>query len=161
MQSPLLPALRRGFTMIELLVVIAVIAIGAATVSMALRDPAATRLEREASRLLALLDAARTESRASGMAVTWMPVARDPNVNASEQVDFRFQGLPPSSEMPTRWLGPDITVDIPGAKGLQLGPEPLIGPQRVILRLDRQQVILQTDGLSAFAIVDAETSQEP
>ncbi len=156
MQSPLLPALRRGFTMIELLVVIALIAVGAATVSLALRDPAATRLEREASRLVALLEAARTESRVSGVAVTWMPVAQDPSV--SEQVDFRFQGLPPSSGMPTRWLGPDIVVNIPGAKGLMLGPEPLIGPQQVILRLDQQQITLKTDGLAAFAIVNAEPS---
>ena len=38
----------RGFTLIELLVVVAIIAIGSAGVSFALRDSAATQLEREA-----------------------------------------------------------------------------------------------------------------
>ena len=40
---------RRGFTLIELMIVVALIAIASAVVSLALRDPAATRLEREAA----------------------------------------------------------------------------------------------------------------
>ena len=46
---------RNGFTLIELLVVLVIIAIASAVASLALRDPAATRLEQEASRLSALL----------------------------------------------------------------------------------------------------------
>lgn len=152
MQSSDKSLMQRGFTMIELLVVLAVIAIGAAAVSLALRDPAATRLEREASRLVALLDAARTESRASGVAVTWTPIARDPN--NPENVDFRFNGLPPSSDMPSQWLDPSVSAEISGAKELILGPEPIIGPQRLTLRLDEQTLTLQTDGLAAFAVLE-------
>ena len=53
----------RGFTLIELMIVVALIAIAAGVVSLALRDPASTRLETEAARLSALLESARAESR--------------------------------------------------------------------------------------------------
>ena len=42
-----------GFTLIELMIVVALIAIASAVASLALRDPAATRLEHEAARLAA------------------------------------------------------------------------------------------------------------
>ena len=51
----------RGFTLIELMVVVALIAIAAGVVSLSLNDPADAHLEREAARLSALLEAARTE----------------------------------------------------------------------------------------------------
>jgi general secretion pathway protein H len=35
-----------------------------------------------------------------------------------------------------------------------LGPEPLIGAQRVVLRLGDQRVELGTDGLGPFVVVD-------
>ena len=41
----------RGFTLVELLVVVALVALAAAAVSLAVRDPDATALEREAARL--------------------------------------------------------------------------------------------------------------
>jgi general secretion pathway protein H len=151
-------ARHQGFTMIELLVVIALIAMAATVVSLSLPDPAASRLEREGARLVALLESARTESRVSGVTVTWKPATLPKDPNDAEQVDFRFLGLPRSSQMPTRWLGPDVVADIAGAKGLVLGPEPLIGPQRVILRLEAQQLTLQTDGLAAFAVVPNEAT---
>ena len=44
-----------GFTLIELRVVITLIAIASSVVTLAMRDPAATRLEQEAARLTALL----------------------------------------------------------------------------------------------------------
>src|SRR5947208_7924800 len=77
-----------GFTLIELMVVMAVIAIATAVASLALRDPAASRLEQEATRLASLLESARAEARASGVAARWEPL--------SEQADgsgFRFVGL--------------------------------------------------------------------
>ncbi|HEY0817845.1 MAG TPA: prepilin-type N-terminal cleavage/methylation domain-containing protein, partial [Rhizobacter sp.] len=59
----------RGFTLIELMVVITLIAIAAGLISLSLRDPASTQLENEAARLVALLESARAESRASGIPV--------------------------------------------------------------------------------------------
>ena len=54
------PGRLAGFTLIELLVVLVMIVIASSVASLAMRDPAATRLEHEAARLVALLEAART-----------------------------------------------------------------------------------------------------
>ena len=66
------------------MIVVALIALGVGLVSLALRDGASTRLHTEAQRLGALLDAARAESRASGLAVSWRLAALD------DDADFRF-----------------------------------------------------------------------
>jgi general secretion pathway protein H len=140
-----------GFTLIELLVVVALIAITSATISLALRDPTEMQLEREAQRLAALLEAARAESRASGLTVHWYPKSQ----KAGD--DFRFDGLPRTIQLPTRWLGDPVAVQIENATavnpGLVLGPEPIIPAQRLRLRLGDKLLVLGTDGLAAFDVV--------
>ena len=142
----------RGFTLIELLVVVAVIAIASAVAVLALRDPRATQLEREAARLGALLESARSESRAGGFSVVWQPVIA--TSESAEAADFRFAGLPASLTFPTRWLDREVRAEVVGAATLVLGPEPLIGAQQVRLRLDDRQLSLATDGLRPFAVLD-------
>ena len=137
------PALAaRGFTLLELLVVIAIIAVATAGVSLSLRDPSATQLEREAQRLAALLESARAQSRASGLSVRWHAV----------EGGFRFEGLPPNA-VPERWLTEGTQVL--GSVTLVLGPEPIIGRQEVVLatalRPDRS-LRIATDGLRPFAV---------
>jgi len=155
-----------GFTLIELLVVVALIAVASATVSLAVRDPDATQLEREAARLAALLEAARAESRASGVPVWWVPApvqtsiapATDPAPIGASSLparDFRYVGLPADSGLPERWLAPGLQAQVMGAPALVLGPEPLIGPQRLVLQRGWQRLVLATDGLAPFAVVDA------
>jgi general secretion pathway protein H len=139
-----------GFTLIELMVVIAVIALASAVTSLAMRDPADTQLEREAARLSALLEAARAESRALGLPVVWAPASAA--AESAGQAPFRFIGLPPSSELPSRWLAAGVTAEVQGATTVVLGPEPLIGAQRIVLRLDRQRLALVTDGLGPFVV---------
>jgi len=136
-----------GFTLIELMVVVALIAIASAVTSLALRDPAATRLEHEGARLVALLEAARTEARAAGLSASWQPL-----VDADGVSSFRFVGLPPSSEMQTKWLNSGVTATIAGARAVLLGPEPLIGAQRIVLHLDEQSLTLAPDGLGPFVV---------
>ena len=140
-----------GFTLIELLVVVALIAITSATISLALRDPAEQQLQREAQRLAALLETARAESRASGLTVRWVPKG----LRSGD--DFRFEGLPATVKLPTRWLGDPVAVQIENASavnpGLVLGPEPLIPAQRLRLLLGSQSLVLGTDGLGAFDTV--------
>lgn len=138
-----------GFTLIELMVVVALIAIASAVASLALRDPSATRLDREGARLVALLEAARTEARASGLAASWEP-------HAAQEGDsgFRFVGLPPSDNLPTAWLVPGVTAEVLGARAVLLGPEPMIGAQRIILHLEDQSLTVATDGLGPFMVVD-------
>lgn len=135
----------RGFTLIELLVVVALIAIATATLSLALRDPAGAQLEREGERLAALFETARAEARAAGLAVQWQPVAED------AQAHFRFTGLPGKMQLPQRWLGEPLAVEIGGgARAIVLGPEPVIGAQRLRLSLGSQRLLLATDGLGPF-----------
>lgn len=127
------------------MVVIAIIAIGTLGVTFALRDPAATQLEREAQRLAALLESARAQSRATGVAVRWQATPGG----------FRFDGLPKNA-LPQHWLAADTQAD-PGT-ALVLGPEPIIGPQSVLLRSAGPPVrtlAVATDGLRPFAVAGA------
>jgi general secretion pathway protein H len=152
---PARPGRPSGFTLIELLVVVVMIAIASAVASLALRDPAATRLEHEAARLVALLEAARTEARAAGLTASWEP--------GPEQVGaegFRFVGFPPSSQLPSNWLTAGVTAEVTGARAVLLGPEPLIGAQRIVLRLEDQRLALQTDGIGPF-VASPETLAPP
>ncbi|MDP9900575.1 general secretion pathway protein H [Variovorax ginsengisoli] len=142
-----------GFTLLELLVVIAIIAIATAGVGFALRDSGQASLEREGERLAALLESARARSRASGMVVRWRPTPQGPG-------DFTFDGLPPGA-LPAQWLTSGIGAQLRGAGGeavaaLQLGPDPIIAAQQVVLSLpgpQPQTVRIATDGLRPFAIV--------
>ena len=136
-----------GFTLIELMVVVALIAVASAITSLALRDPASTRLDHEGARLVALLEAARTEARASGLAASW-----EPRIAQDGSTGFRFNGLPPTNDLPTHWLTDGVSADIPGARAVLLGPEPMIGAQRIVLRLDEQTLTLATDGLGPFVV---------
>ena len=136
-----------GFTLIELMIVVALIAIASAVATLALRDPAATRLEHEAARLAALLESARADARASGLAARW-----EPRPVQVESEGFRFVGLPASADLPSRWLGPGVVAEVLGARAVVLGPEPFIGAQRIVLRLDDQQLVLTTDGLGPFVV---------
>lgn len=132
--------------MVELLVVVALIAIAVGAVSLALRDGAAGRLEREGARLSALLESARADARASGLAVRFELASAD----AADGAQFRFLGLPPSARLPDRWLDADVRAEIVGARALVLGPEPLLPPQRLVLSLGDQRLVLASDGLAAF-----------
>ncbi len=151
-------AAARGFTLIELMVVVTLIAIASMVASLALRDPAASRLDREASRLVALLESARAESRALGVAVMWVPTV---DAESGAAPGFRFVGLPEADSRPQAWLDPeplavqafaDTPAGFASTKVLTLGPEPVIGAQRVVLRLGERQLTLVTDGLGPFAI---------
>ena len=127
-----------GFTLIELLVVIALIAIGTAAVSFSLRDSAQT----------ALFESARARSRSSGVPVQWRPVVEG-SASAAKNASFVFEGLPPQT-LPGQWLSPQTQV---AANSLiLLGPDPIIGPQSVMLRSQDFKLWVRTDGIQAFSV---------
>jgi len=143
----------RGFTLLELLIVVALIAVAASVTVLSMRDPAATRLEREAGRLAALLEAARAQSRAQGAEVRWRPVAERETVapdTTGARPDFVFTGLPADHDLPRHWLEPGVGVSLSDPRGVLLGPEPVIGAQRVLLFIGEQRLALVTDGLGPF-----------
>jgi general secretion pathway protein H len=135
-----------GFTLLELLVVVALIAVASAGVSLSLRDSAESALARDAQRLASLLETARAQARASGVAAQWQPTASG----------FEFTGLP-RNKLPSQWLhdGTRATVNAP----IVLGPEPMIGPQTVALsrapatpQSPASRLWLVTDGLRPFTV---------
>lgn len=139
-----------GFTLLELLLVVAIIAVASAGVSFALRDSAQTQLEREAVRLAALLESARSRSMASGSPVRWR----------TTESGFVFDGLPAGS-LPEGWLSADVSAAIPTR--LMLGPEPVIAPQVVRLISTSQpgrSLSVATDGVRPFSVRSGDASGE-
>ena len=124
------------------------IALVSGLASLALRDGGQAALEREALRLSALLEAGRAEARASGVAV------RFELTSPGSDPAFRFVGLPPESLPAGHWLNPELRARIDGATALRLGPEPLIGAQRILLTLGERELALVTDGLAPFSVQD-------
>ncbi|WP_247652867.1 pilus assembly FimT family protein [Ideonella aquatica] len=137
-----------GFTLLELMIVVALIAVATGVAVLALRDANASRLEEEAARLSALFEAARARSRATGQPVNWLPVREEGD-------GFAFTGLGERAGLPTQWLDARTRAEVIGAPLLRLGPEPVIGAQRVALRLEDRQVVLATDGLAPFAVLES------
>lgn len=139
--------------------VVAIIAIATAGVVVAIPDGSHTALERDAQRLAALLDSARAQSRASGLAVTWHATPEG----------FKFEGLPKTknkntgeledlSSLPSNWLSPATSAD--PAVRLALGPEPIIARQEVVLSNAGRRLTVATDGLRPFSI-DLSQGGEP
>ena len=133
----------KGLTLLELLVVVAIMALATAGIGFALRDSSAAQLEREAQRLALLLETARAQSRMMGVPVRWQPTASG----------FAFEGLA-SGTLPTHWLSPEVQAA--SAAGVLLGPEPIIGAQRIQL-VSRtppvRSLTIATDGVRPFAVV--------
>ena len=150
-----------GFTLVELMVVLLLVALVSGLAGLALRDGSEARLERDGQRLAALLEAGRAEARASGVAVRFELTAADTGSAAvgvasgkTSDLAFRFVGLPPGTVPDGHWLEPALRARIAGARALRLGPEPLIGAQRIVLSLDGRELVLATDGLAPFAVLD-------
>ena len=145
----------RGFTLLELLIVVAIVAIATALVTLALPNNNGRALSRDAERLAALLEAARAQSRAAGVPVTWRLTTNG----------FAFDGLPASTAnggaaLPDHWLDATTQAALltPGGAPLVLGPDPVIGPQAVLLHLAGQgtpQLRVSTDGLRPFTVENA------
>jgi general secretion pathway protein H len=148
---------QRGFSLLELLVVIAVIGLASAGVSLALRGSAATQLEQEADRLVALLESARARSRLSGVPVVWR----------STPQGFVFESIKADvvKDLPSAWQSGGIAVlndtappsSHTESPSLHLGPEPIVAAQSLRLQSrDKQGLVLATrrvftNGLRPFS----------
>lgn len=143
----------KGFTLLELLVVVAVIALAAGVSVLALRDGSSQRLDQEAVRLAALLEAARMESRSSGRTITWAPQSA-----ADRTSGFRFGARdgapldPTLQRLPGHWLHQGTNAEVIGQPRIVLGPDPILLPQRIRLSQGRRELIVSTDGLGPFRV---------
>jgi general secretion pathway protein H len=129
----------KGFTLLELLVVLVLVGILSGAAVLALPDRHGQRLEREAQRLVAWLEAGRAHSRATGQPIGWQ----------AQEGGFAFSAHLP----PVQWLYPDTRVHLPAsATGLVLGPEPLIPAQTLTLALGGLSLKVGTDGFGPFVV---------
>ena len=137
---PLSPT-RRGLTLLELLVVLSILAVASGGVIWRLHDPVARQLQQEANRLAAVLEAARSQSRALGLALRWRATPEG----------YAFDGAPEPPE-PANWLSPQTRAQVWGAQALLLGPEPVIGGQAVVIVHGGRSIWVLTDGVRPFKV---------
>ncbi len=147
---------QRGLTLLELLVVLAIIAFSVAGVQLSLRDSQETQLTQEAQRLAAMLEAARAQSRTQGVPLTWEPTAQGFVIRAATQ------GSSPPLIQPRveAWLSAGTQAS--SAQPVLLGPEPIMRPTRITLRIDTpanalgmaaQSLTVASDGLRPFQVL--------
>ncbi len=156
---------QRGLTLLELLVVLAIIGVAMAGVSLSLRDSSQTQLEREAQRLVAVLEAARAQSRTSGVALVWQAT---PEGFVVRPALAPTQGNNPIASRHESWLtaGTQAEVSSPAtsvnnatpATSVALGPEPLLPPVSITLSLTADNrpsntLRIGTDGLQPFRVM--------
>jgi general secretion pathway protein H len=136
-------------------------------VSLSLRDSNQTQLEREAQRLVAVLEAARAQSRTSGIALIWQATPEG----------FVIRPALATNPIATRtetWLtaGTQAAVSTASASSsalanntapanlVVLGPEPILAPARITLRVAASNsgqaapaLTIGTDGLRPFQVL--------
>lgn len=132
-----------GFTLLELLVVLAIIASASVAVVLSLRDSPQTRLQAEAERVIAVLEATRADARASNTAMRWR----------ADDKGFQVHTLPA--------YGPPVHNMAWLHKGTQASPtDMLISPEPVQARSrlnlshnSGASLSIATDGAAAFKVL--------
>jgi general secretion pathway protein H len=172
---------QHGLTLLELLVVLAIIGFVVAGVSLSLRDSSQTQLEREAQRLVAVLEAARAQSRTSGVALVWQAspegfvirpaLASNPaQGNNTAITSAPSNAANPIAARTENWLavGTQAVTSRAATSSnnasppnlVVLGPEPILAPSRITLSAaaantskPSPSLSIGTDGLQPFRVV--------
>jgi general secretion pathway protein H len=157
---------QRGLTLLELLVVLAIIGFSMMAVSLSLRDSSQTQIEREAQRLVAVLEAARAQSRTSGIALIWQTTPEGFVIRPA----LAATTASPIAARTETWLTAGThtvvnTATSPAnntqpAQMVVLGPEPIIAPAHLTLSMATPNsakpaptLSIGTDGLKPFQVV--------
>jgi len=154
---------QHGLTLLELLVVLAIIGFAVAGVSLSLRDSTQTQLERDAQRLVAVLEAARAQSRTSGMALIWQATPEGFVIRPALTANPASHATNPIATRTETWLTAStqavVSTTTP-ANVVVLGPEPILTPTRITLRVAASPhtkvspaLTIGTDGLRPFQVV--------
>lgn len=139
----------KGFTLLELMVVVTIVAIATATIVLSLPDNDDTILEKEAQRLSALLESARSQSRIIGTDVYWKPNEHGFEITGlslpDKKIDLPHDWLDKEDNFKIQMFNNDRTVS-----SINLGPEPMLAPQRIEISLGKYTAKVKTDGLAPF-----------
>jgi general secretion pathway protein H len=132
-----------GFTLLELLLVLAIIALGSAAVTLSLRDSPQNRLQMEAERLIAVLEASRADARASNTTLLWR----------ADDKGFEVQTLPASDTafhaMAWKYKGTQATPT-----DVLISAEPIQALTTLTLRHGSGASLkIGTDGAAAFKVL--------
>ncbi len=158
---------QHGLTLLELLVVLAIIAVAMTGVSLSLRDSSQTQIEREAQRLVAVLEAARAQSRTSGVALVWqvspegfvIRPAHAPSTVANPIATRTENWLTAGTQAVISNAAISVNNSRP-ANLVVLGPEPILTPTRITLSVAAANqtktvstLTIGTDGLQPFRVM--------
>lgn len=158
---------QQGLTLLELLVVLAIIGFAMAGVSLSLRDSSQTQVEREAQRLVAVLEAVRAQSRTSGIALIWQPTpegfvirpALAPNPIATRTETWLTAGTQAAVSTASASSSALANNTAP-ANLVVLGPEPILAPARITLSVattntskPSPSLSIGSDGLQPFRVM--------
>ena len=131
------------------MVVVSLVALATAGVSMALRDTSASQLEREGQRVAALLEAARAQARANGVAAIWKTM---PGGFAIDQTERPWLASGTMAQLERATQRTPTEANNPNTQRMVLGPEPLMSPASLRLTLEGRSLWLRTDGLRPFSV---------
>ena len=136
--------LNSGFTLIELMVVLLVLALSSSLVVMGMRDTSQQTLEREADRLINVLEAARAQARGNGTALVWQSDERGYAISAltSPELQQPFQPwyTPGTRSEPSSWV---------------ISAEPVQSAVRLTLLMEsapNARLSVATDGAASFKV---------
>lgn len=134
-----------GFTLIELMLVLLVLALSSSLVVMSTRDTPQQTLEREADRLVNVLEAARAQARSNSTALLWQSDTQGYVVRALTDPEPLLQVhtwySPGTRSEPSTWV---------------ISAEPVQSAVRLTLLIDNapsQPLSIATDGVASFQVL--------
>jgi general secretion pathway protein H len=143
------PSHRSGFTLIELLIVLVIMAVAIGGVLLSLPNNKADLLNQDAQRLVAIMEAARSQSQASGAPVK-LSITKSGYVLHGIVI-----GGPIASAY--YWKTPRLVAGLlkKDASSITLGPDDIIGAQGISLALPTDggmELYVATNGLAPFEV---------
>ena len=151
-----------GFTLIELLVVLLLVAIGSSLVVLSMRESSTHVLDREADRLVNLLETTRAQARASQTPMLWQSDANGFSVQVlrllpdNDSNDNRLVDSAGEKTPYTRWLNPGTRSE---PTRLVISAEPVQSAMRLQLippashASDTSRLTLGSDGVAPWKLL--------
>ena len=142
----------RGFTLIELLVVLLLVALGSTLVALSLRDTPQHQLEREADRLIGVLETARAQARSRSTPLLWQADEQGYVIRPAYTAATTFNDAAQDPQG-LNWLSPGTRAE---PAMLVISAEPVQAPMRLQLThigAITSRVTLGSNGAEALKVL--------